>query len=72
MEIGDSVSLNSSILRWNPDHCENKRSGIIVGVIHHTILNAFVYEVMWSDGSIARQYVSDLDLLNNLSFNEKI
>ena len=59
MEVGDVVQLSPSILRWAPEDTV-KREGLIVGVVHHEILNASVYEVMWNDGRIRREYSSDI------------
>ena len=62
MQIGDVVKLCPSKTRWAPDESwvQRKKSGIVVGIVHHEILNASVYEVMWNDGRIFRQYLSDL------------
>ena len=61
MQVGDAVEICPSVKRWwGPYDQASRESGIIVGIVYHEILNAKVYEVMWNDGRIRRQYTSDL------------
>ena len=61
MQVGDAVEISPSIKRWyDTQEWKNRESGIIIGIVYHEILNAKVYEVMWNDGRIRRQYTSDL------------
>ncbi len=66
MRVGDAVEICPSIKRWyDTQEWKNRESGIIIGIVHHEILNAKVYEVMWNDGKIRRQYTSDLTEIKN-------
>ncbi len=61
MQVGVAVEISPDIKRWyDTKQWKNRESGIIVGIIYHEILNAKVYEVMWNDGRIRRQYSSDI------------
>ena len=61
MQVGDAVEMSPSIKRWAAaTSLSGRESGIIVGIIYHEILNAKVYEVMWDDSRIRRQYSSDI------------
>ena len=61
MQVGDIVELCPEKTRWGTTLSANrKKSGVIIGAIRHAILDAFIYEVMWNDGRIHRQYLSDL------------
>ena len=61
MQVGDIVEFCPEKTRWQPLSVKaRKKSGVIVGIVHHEILNASVYEVMWNDGRIHRQYCSDI------------
>ena len=66
MQVGDAVEISPDIKRWyDTQEWKNRESGIIIGIVHHEILNAKVYEVMWNDGKIRRQYTSDLTEIKN-------
>ena len=61
MQVGDVVEICPHIKRWYDTQAwRDRESGVIVGIVHHEILNAKVYEVMWNDGRIRRQYSSDI------------
>ena len=62
MQVGDIVELCPEKYRWvaHEPWVDRKKSGVIIGVIHHVILDASIYEVMWNDGRIFRQHPSDL------------
>ncbi len=60
MQVGDIVEFCPEKTRWHASYKATKESGVIVGIVHHEILNVSVYEVMWNDGHIHRQYYSDI------------
>ena len=61
MQVGDIVEFcPEKTRRLYASVKAHKKSGVIVGIVHHEILNASVYEVMWNDGHIHRQYSSDI------------
>ena len=64
MQAGDIVELCPKKTRWvaHEPWVDRKKSGVIIGVIRHAILDTFIYEVMWNDGRIFRQHPSDLVL----------
>ncbi len=66
MQVGDAVEVCPSIERWwGVQDRADRQSGIIISIVHHEILNAKVYEVMWNDGKIRRQYTSDLAVIKS-------
>lgn len=62
MEIGDVVEHSKSIKRWARlgSGRDVTTSGLVLRIIHHDILDASVYEVMWTSGKIDRHYSSSL------------
>ena len=63
MQVGDIVELCPEKTRWGTTLSKKrKKSGVIIGIVHHEVLNVSVYEVMWNDSRVHRQYFSDLVL----------